>query len=249
MSGHSKWAQIKRQKAVTDAKKGQMFTKLGREIMIAAREGGGDPDANFRLRLAIQRAREGNMPMENIERAIKRGSGAIEGAALEEIVYEGYGPNGAAIMVEALTDNRNRAVSEVRNAFTRGGGSLGESGCVGWLFEPRAIISINPAGKDPDELALLAIDAGAEDVKTDESSIEVYTSPEELESVRQALEQHKLHIDSAETSMLPKSTVQLEEKEAVQVLKLMDRLEELDDVQHVYTNVDFPEDLLQKYAG
>src|SRR5579884_4292516 len=175
MSGHSKWAQIKHQKAGNDAKRGQLFTKLGREISIAAREGGPDPEANFRLRLAIQHARDANMPSENIERAIKRGSGQLEGANLEEVTYEGYGPGGAAVLVEAMTDNRNRAIAEVRNAFTRGGGNLGEAGSVGWLFEPRGIISIDLDGKDADELALAAIDAGAEDVSNDAESVEVYT--------------------------------------------------------------------------
>ncbi len=249
MSGHSKWAQIKRQKGVNDAKKGQIFTKFGREISVVAREGGGDPEANFRLRLAIQRARESNMPMENIERAIKRGVGGTEGVTLEEIVYEGYGPGGAAIMVEALTDNRNRTVSEMRNAFTRGGGNMGESGCVAWIFESRAVLMVDAAGRDPDELALLAIDVGAEDVKTDSNTVEVYSSPDHLEAVKGALEQRQVRVTSAETSMVAKTTMDLSEKEALQVLKLMDRLEELDDVQRVYTNIDFSEELLEKYAG
>ncbi|MCL5265227.1 MAG: YebC/PmpR family DNA-binding transcriptional regulator [Chloroflexi bacterium] len=248
MSGHSKWAQIKRQKGANDAKRGQLFTKLGREIMVAAREGGGDPDANFRLRLAVQRARAENMPMENIERAIKRATGGADGAVLEEIVYEGYGPGGAAIMVEAMTDNRNRTVSEIRNVFTRNGGSLGESGCVAWLFEPRGVISIDASGTDPDELALIAIDAGAEDVKTDGDTVEVYTSPAELEAVRDELRERKINVVAAESSMIPKSTLALDEAEALKTLKLMDRLEELDDVQRVYTNVDFSEDLLERYA-
>ena len=249
MSGHSKWAQIKRQKGANDARRGQLFTKLGREITVAARNGGGDPAANFRLRLAIQKARDNNMPLENIERAIKRATGAIEGAALEEIVYEGYGPSGAAIMVEALTDNRNRTVSEVRSVFTRVGGSLGETGCVSWLFDPKGIVTIDASGKDADEVALMAIDAGAEDVRTEDNSVEVYTAPGDLEAVRQALERNGLTISSAEITMQPKTTVDLEEKDAIQVLKLMDRLEELDDVQRVHSNVDFSADVLEKYAG
>lgn len=249
MSGHSKWAQIKRQKGANDARRGQLFTKLGREITVAARNGGGDPAANFRLRLAIQKARDNNMPLENIERAIKRATGATEGAALEEIVYEGYGPSGAAIMVEALTDNRNRTVSEVRSVFTRVGGSLGETGCVSWLFDPKGIVTIDASGKDADEVALMAIDAGAEDVRTEDNSVEVYTAPGDLEAVRQALERNGLTISSAEITMQPKTTVDLEEKDAIQVLKLMDRLEELDDVQRVHSNVDFSADVLEKYAG
>lgn len=249
MSGHSKWAQIKRQKGANDAKRGQMFTKLGREIMVAARQGGGDPEANFRLRLAIQKAREANMPLENIERAIKRATGTTDSAALEEIVYEGYGPGGGAILVEAMTDNRNRTVSEIRNVFARNGGSLGEAGCVAWLFEPRGVITIDATGQDPDELALMAIDAGAEDVKTDGTTVEVYTAPSELEAVRDALRERKINVVSAESSMIPKTSLQLDENEASRTLKLMDKLEELDDVQAVHTNVDFPEELLEKYAG
>lgn len=249
MSGHSKWAQIKRQKASTDARRGQMFTKLGREITVAARQGGGDPEANFRLRLAIQRAREANMPLENIERAIKRATGGTDAAVLEEITYEGYGPGGAAILIEAMTDNRNRAVAEIRNVFSRAGGSLGESGCVAWLFEPRGVITVEAEGLDSEELALLAIDAGAEDVKTEDRSVEVYTSPADLEEVRRVLETHKVKVASAETSMVPKTTIQLDARASEQVLRLMDKLEELDDVQRVYSNVDFPEDLLETYAG
>ncbi len=249
MSGHSKWAQIKRQKGANDQKKGQMFTKLGREITVAARQGGTDPEANFRLRLAIAKARESNMPMENIERAIKRAAGAGEGAALEEISYEGYGPGGAALLVEVTTDNRNRAASEVRNAFTRGGGNLGESGCVAWLFDPKGVIVVEPGDADPDEIALFAIDAGAEDVKTEDGTVEIYTEPASLDQVRREVERRRLKVVSAETSMLPKTNVELEEKDAIQLMKLIERLEELDDVQKVYTNVEFSEDLLEKYAG
>ncbi|MGQ9674438.1 MAG: YebC/PmpR family DNA-binding transcriptional regulator [Chloroflexota bacterium] len=248
MSGHSKWAQIKRQKASTDARRGQMFTKLGREITVAARAGG-DPESNFRLRLAIQRARDANMPLENIERAIKRATGGADSAALEEITYEGYGPGGAAILIEAMTDNRNRAVSEIRNVFTRAGGSLGESGCVAWLFDPRGVITIDPEGQDSDDIALLAIDAGAEDVKTEDHSVEVYTNPGDLEQVRRALEEHRVKVVSAETEMVPKTTIELDAKASEQVLRLMDKLEELDDVQRVYSNVDFPDELLEEYTG
>lgn len=249
MSGHSKWAQIKRQKGANDARKGQTFTKLGREITVAARQGGTDPEANFRLRLAIVKAREANMPMENIERAIKRAAGAGEGVTLEEVSYEGYGPGGAALLVEVTTDNRNRAASEVRNAFARGGGNLGESGCVAWLFEPRGVIVVEVGDADADEIALLAIDAGAEDVKTENGTVEIYTEPTALEQVRREIERHKLKIASAENSMLPKASLTLDEKDALQLLKLMDRLEDLDDVQKVYTNAEFSEDLLEKYES
>lgn len=249
MSGHSKWAQIKRQKGVNDARKGQVFTKLAREISVAAREGGPDPDANFRLRLAIQRARESNMPSDNIERAIKRGTGQTDGAALEEIVYEGYGPGGAALMVEVTTDNRNRAAADVRNAFTRGGGSLGESGCVAWQFASRGIITVEANGMEPDEVALLAIDAGAEDVKTEDGTVEIYTAPTELDQVRRALEERQLVVANAERALVPTTMVTLDDDDAERVLKLMDRLEELDDVSKVYTNVDFPDHVLEQYEN
>ena len=249
MSGHSKWSQIKRQKGAADAKRGQLFTKLGREVTVAAREGGGEPEANPRLRLAVQRAREANMPMETIERAIRRGSGGGEAAALEEIVYEGYGPGGAAIMVEALTDNRNRTVAEIRNAFTRGGGSLGENGCVAWLFDSRGVITVDPDGGDPEDLALKAIDAGADDFRVEDGAIDVYTQPGEVEHVRKALEKQALKVASVETAMVPKTTIQLDPKEAVAVLRLMERLEDLDDVQRVYTNLEFSEEVLKEFAG
>jgi YebC/PmpR family DNA-binding regulatory protein len=249
VSGHSKWSQIKRQKGAADAKRGQLFTKLGREISVAAREGGVDPEGNPRLRLAIQRAREANMPMDTIERAVKRGGGGGEAVTLEEIVYEGYGPSGAAIMVEAVTDNRNRTVAEVRNAFTRGGGSLGESGCVSWLFENRGIIAIEPDGGDPEEVALKAIDAGAEDFRVEDGAVEVYTQPGEVENVRSALEQQNLKVTSAETAMVPKTTLELETKDAATVLRLLERLEDLDDVQRVYTNLEFSDEALKEFAG
>ena len=247
MSGHSKWSQIKRQKGVADAKRGQLFTKLGREISVAAREGGPDPDANARLRLAVQRAREANMPMDTIDRAIKRVSGG-EGATLEEIVYEGYGPNGAAILIEAMTDNRNRTVAEIRNVFTRGGGSLGEAGCVAWLFDNRGVITIEPNGLDPDDVALVAIDAGADDFRVDDDTIEIYTEPAQLDSVRSALEQEKLTVNGAETAMIAKTTLELEPKDAVTVMRLMERLEDLDDVQRVYSNLELSEEALKQFA-
>ena len=247
MSGHSKWSQIKRQKGAADARRGQLFTKLVREISVAAREGGPEPEANARLRLAIQRAREANMPMDTIDRAVKRG-GSGEGAALEEIVYEGYGPGGAAILVEAVTDNRNRTVAEVRNAFTRGGGNLGESGCVAWNFESRGVITIEPDGNDPEEVALRAIDAGADDFSVADGSIEVYTQPGEVESVRAALEQLDIKVTAADTAMVPKTTLEADPKDAVAVLKLMERLEDLDDVQRVYTNLELSEEALKEFA-
>ena len=249
MSGHSKWSSIKHQKGVTDARRGKLFTKLTREIIVAVRDGGASPETNHRLRLAIQKARDNSMPSDNIERAIKRGDGTLEGAILVEVVLEGYSPGGAAILVEALSDNRNRTIQDVRNIFTRSGGSLGESGSVTWLFDPKGLIIIETANQDADELALKAIDAGAEDVNTEKGYIEVYTKPEELEAVRTALEQNSVTIDSAELAKVPKTTVKLDEHAALQVLKLLDKLEELDDVQRVSSNVDFTDDVLEKYKA
>jgi YebC/PmpR family DNA-binding regulatory protein len=247
MSGHSKWSSIKHQKGVTDARRGQLFTKLTREIIVAVRQGGSDPETNFRLRLAIQKARDSNMPQDNIERSIKRGSGDMEGASLVEMVLEGYGSGGAAILVQALTDNRNRTLQEVRSLFTRTGGSLGESGCVAWLFDSKGIIRVDAHELDTEELALQAIDAGAEDVNIEDSQVEIYTSLESLEATRLALEQNNIAITSAELLMMPKTTVQLEEKAALQTLKLLYKLEELDEVQRVSSNVDFPDSVLAQY--
>jgi len=249
VSGHSKWAQIKRQKGVADARRGQVFTKIAREVAVAARQGGGDPDANFRLRLVIQKAREANMPAENIERAIKRGTGGGEAASLTEVTYEGYGPGGTAIMVEALTDNRNRTVADIRNLFMRAGGALGESGCVSWLFDSKGLITVEADSADPEEVALEAIDAGAEDVKVEDSTLEVHTEPQTLEAVRESLEKKGLKVSSVEMAMVPKTTVTLDEKAALQTLKLLDKLEEMDEVQHVYSYADFPDEVLEKYEG
>jgi len=249
MSGHSKWSTIKHQKGVADAKRGQLFTKLAREISVAVRQGGADTQANFKLRLIMQKARDNNMPLENIDRAIKRASGGTDGAALSEVTYEGYGPGGSAILAQALTDNKNRTLSEVRNILSRGGGNLGESGSVTWLFESRGVIIIDGTKENAEEVALFAIDAGAEDVKIEGTSLEVNTKPQDLEAVRKALEFKKVPISSSELSMVPKTIVKLDEKSALQALKLLDKLEELDEVQHVYTNADFPDDVVGKYQG
>jgi len=249
MSGHSKWASIKHQKGVTDARRGQLFTKLTREIIIASREGGSNPETNFRLRLAVQKARDNNMPTDNIERSIKKGSGELEGGSLAEVILEGYGPSGTAILVNALTDNRNRTIQEVRSTFTRHGSSLGENGCVAWIFDSKGVITIKAENMDADELALSAIDAGAEDVKVESDYVEVYTRPEELETIRTALEQQNLPIASSELSMVPKTLVQLDEKAATQALKLLDKLEEIDEVQNVFSNADFPDSILESYQS
>ena len=248
MSGHSKWASIKHQKGVADARRGQLFSKLTREIMVAVREGGASPEANFRLRLVIQKARDSNMPLDNMERAIKRGSGETDGVTLSELILEGYGPGGTAILVQSLSDNRNRALQEVRNAFTRHGGSLGESGCVAWLFESRGLITVK-TDDDAEELELKAIDAGAEDVNLGDGYLEIYTRPEETEKVRQALEQQGVPISSAELSMVPKTLLSLEEKPALQALRLLDKLEELEEVQNVYSNADFSDDVVARYQS
>jgi YebC/PmpR family DNA-binding regulatory protein len=252
MSGHSKWAQIRRSKGVNDARRGQLFTRLGREIVVAVREGGGgDPNANFRLRLAVQRARDANMPMDNIERTIKRALGGGEGSNLEEITYEGYGPGGTAMVVQTLTENRNRTVAEVRNAFSRNGGNLGENGCVDWLFENKGIIEVEVKGHDPDELSLEAIDLGADDVDAvgpDDEALVIYTDASDVEKIRQALEAKKYRVVKAESTLLPKTKIELnEEKTAHQVMRLVEKLEDLDDVQNVYTNADFPEEFAASY--
>ena len=247
MSGHSKWASIKHQKGVADARRGQLFTKLTREIIVAVREGGNKPESNFRLRLAVQKARDNNMPLDNIERSIKKGSGELEGVSLTELVLEGYGPNGTAILVNALSDNRNRTIQDVRNIFSRHNSSLGESGCVAWLFDSKGLIRVKTDNLDADELALNAIDAGADDVKVESGYVEVYTKPEEMEMVRSALEKKNITVDSAELSMMPKTVVQLDDKAALQTLRLLDKLEELDEVQHVSSNADFPDSVVEKY--
>lgn len=253
MSGHSKWHQIRRQKGVNDAKRGQLFTRLGRELVVAVREGGGpDPDANFRLRMAIQRARAANMPMDNIERTIKRAGGGSEGASLDEIAYEGYAPGGAAVLVQVVTDNRNRTAAEIRNVFNKNAGNLGEVGCVDWIFEPRGVIEVELANRDPDELSLEVIDAGADDMdpyqKGDET-LTIYTEPGQLEMVQKTLDAKKLTIVRAENTLVPKTKVELGEKEALQALRLIDRLEDLDDVQNVYTNAEIADEIAEKYAG
>jgi YebC/PmpR family DNA-binding regulatory protein len=234
---------------VADARRGKLFTKLTREIILAVRENGSNPETNYHLRLAIQKAKDNNMPSDNIERAIKRGEGTLEGAALSELILEGYGPGGAAILVEALTDNRNRTIQEVRSTFSRSGGSLGENGSVTWLFEQKGLITIEIGSKDIDELSLQAIDAGAEDVIPQLNYVEIYTKPEELEVVRKALEKRGITISSAELAKIPKTTVQLDEQAATQALKLLNKLEELDDTRSVCSNVDFQDEVLEKFRN
>ena len=245
MSGHSKWSTIKRQKGAADVKRGIQFTKMTREIMLAAKEGGGNPEGNLRLRIAIDRARGVNMPLANIERAIDRATGGGDGAQIESVVYEGYAPGGVSVMVEAATDNRNRTASEVRAAFTKHGGKLGESGSVQWLFEQKGIIEIDAHGRSTDDIQLVAIDGGAEDVEVDGSLVVIYTTPAAFEKVKKSVEASGTPIASAEVSMRPTNSVRVEGDKAQQVLKLVEDLEDLDDVQKVHANFDVPEEVLQ----
>ena len=249
MSGHSKWAGIKHKKAIVDAKRGQVFTKVARELTVAAGEGGADPNGNFRLRLAIQKAREVNMPADNIERAIARGAGGKDGAQLEEIRYEGYGPHGVAVMVDVLTDNRNRTVASIRNLFTRSGGSLGESNSVGWMFTQQGIIRVESAGADPEELAIQlldSVDVGDDgDISVDGDEVVVTVAPSLFESARNAVEASGRTVDSAEVTMNPSQNVVLDAKQATAVMRLLDNLEDDDDVQQVYANADIPDDVLE----
>ena len=240
MSGHSKWSQIKRQKGANDVKRGAVFTKMGREISVAARAGGGDPDGNFRLRLAIERARAMNMPLDTIKRAIEKATGGGEGEQFEEITYEGYGPGGVAILVETATDNKNRTAADVRSVLTKAGGQLAAPGSVAWQFEQRGVITLAPGG-NTEELELLAIDAGADDVDSSGEQVEVYTRPHDLEAVRRELEAAGVKIESAELSMTPKNTVELDESKARQALRLVELLEDHDDVQRVTANFEIPE--------
>jgi YebC/PmpR family DNA-binding regulatory protein len=249
MSGHSKWAGIKHKKAVVDAKRGQAFTRASREIAIAAKEGGGNPDGNFRLRLAIQKAREINMPADRIQNAIKRGTGELAGEKLEEIRYEGYGPGGVAIMVDALSDNRNRTSASIRHRFSKGGGNLGESNSVGWMFERKGVMSVNAGKQDPEEVGLAAIEAGADDVQVEGKSVDITTSPNTFEKVKAAVEKLGVTVENAEITMKPKQTVAVGEDRAVPVLRLMESLEEDDDVQQVYANFDIPADVLERVSA
>ena len=251
MSGHSKWSSIKHKKGAADAKRGKLFSKLSRAIIVAAKEGGPDPDGNLALQNAIEKARSYSMPKENIERAIARGSGAdSDGAEFETVVYEGYGPNGVAVIVEALTDNRNRTASDVRHVFAKNDGNLGGSGAVSWLFERRGIVLVPADGVDEDELMLAAADGGADDFSRDGSTFQVVSAPESLAGVRAALEAAGFTVESAELTMVPKTTVEVaDESSAKKVLRLIDQLEENDDVQDVFANFDIPEQVLETVAG
>jgi YebC/PmpR family DNA-binding regulatory protein len=248
MSGHSKWSTIKRKKGALDAKRGKIFTKLIRELQTAARIGGGEPDANPRLRLVIDKAKQANMPKDNIQRAILKGAGGGEGEAFDEAIYEGYGPGGTAILIETLSDNKNRTVGDVRHALTKHGGNLGASGCVAYLFEKRGLVVFDGEGLDSDALLDAALEAGAEDVVEAEGSWEVVTAPTEFHAVQEALAGSGFEPSSSELTMQPSTTVKLTGKEAEQMLRLADSLEDLDDVQNFYANFDISEEDLESFA-
>ena len=245
MSGHSKWSTIKHKKGAADAKRGKIFTRLIKEITVAARLGGGDPGSNPRLRSAIQAAKAENMPKENIERGIKKGTGELEGVSYEEVNYEGYGPGGVALLVDCLTDNKNRTVADLKHIFDRHGGSLGEPGCVAWMFEKKGLIVSERGEVDEEKLLELALEAGAEDVKEEETEFEVITSPSDFETVKKAFDHSALTYHVAEIDMIPQNTVKLEGKKAEQMLKMMEALEDHDDVSQVYANFDIPDDVME----
>lgn len=248
MSGHSKWAQVKHKKAVVDAKKGKIFSKIVKEISVAAKLGGGDPDGNPRLRAAIEKAKEVNMPHENIKRAIMKGTGELPGVSFEESVYEGYGPGATAVLLEVLTDNRNRTVSEIRHIMTKHGGNLGEAGCVAWMFEKKGYVLVEKIKIDEDSLMSVALEAGAEDMKNNpgEDNYEIITAPEDMSKVKASLEAAGIPVSLAEITMLPKSYIALDERSAEQMIRLVDALEDHDDVQSVYTNFDIPDEVMAK---
>ncbi|WP_456457171.1 YebC/PmpR family DNA-binding transcriptional regulator [Thermovibrio sp.] len=245
MAGHSKWANIRHRKAAQDAKRGKIYTKLAREITVAAREGGGDPEKNPRLRAAIEKARKFNMPKENIERAIKRGTGELQGESYEEITYEGYGPGGVAVIVKCLTDNRNRTASEVRHVFSKHGGNLGTSGCVSYLFNRKGVITVDAEKYDEETVMMAAIEGGAEDVVKEEDKFVIYTEPSELEQVRKAVVDAGIEVEEAKLDLIPTTTTRVEGETAQKVLKLLMALEDLDDVQEVYSNFDMPEEVMR----
>ncbi len=246
MSGHSKWATIRRKKAVVDAKRGKMFTKLIKEITIAAREGGGDPDANPRLRLAVDNAKAANMPADNIDRAIKKATGELEGVTFHELTYEGYGPGGIAILVEVATDNKNRTVAEVRHIFSKNGGSLGESGSVAWMFERKGVVSLPQQGKSEEDILGIVLDEGAEDLSSQDEYFEVQTPVESFESVRKAILNKNLQIENASLQWIAKNNISVTGEDAEKVMRLIEGIEDIDDVQNVYSNADFDDDTVNK---
>ncbi|MBI5746012.1 MAG: YebC/PmpR family DNA-binding transcriptional regulator [Nitrospirae bacterium] len=248
MSGHSKWATTKHKKMAVDAKRGKIFTKIIRELTIAARQGGGDPEGNPRLRTAILKAKEANMPADNIKKAVQRGTGELPGVTYEESVYEGYGPGGAALLIEITTDNKNRTVSEIRNIMSKHGGNMGEAGCVSWMFSKKGYIVVERAKADEENLMNLALEAGAEDIKSDESNYEIITTPHDFEHVKNRVKENGIEMALSEVTMMPQSYIRLEGKEAEQMLKLMEALEDHDDVHKVYANFDIPDEIMEKVS-
>ncbi len=246
MAGHSKWANIKHRKAASDAKRGKIFTRIAKELTIAARDGGGDPDANPRLRLAIQQARGANMPNDNIDRAIKRGTGELEGQKLEEAMFEGYGPGGIGILIESVTDNRNRTVADIRHILSRGGGSMADAGSVAWNFTRKSVIALSSEGKSEEDVLMAVLDAGAEDVRTEEETYEVYSPPENFDAVREAIESAGYEIKEARLAFVPNQEVALTGSEAAAALKLLDALDDSDEVQNVFCNVDISDEEMAK---
>ena len=244
MAGHSKWAQIKRKKAVTDARRGQLWSKLLKEVSVAARMGGEDPNGNARLRTAIQDARAANVPNDNIDRAIKRGSGQLDGVTYEEVTYEGYGAGGVAVLIEAMTDNRNRTVSDVRHLFSKHGGNLGENGCVNWMFDKRGYFAIGRSALTEEAFMELALEVGAEDISIEEEVFEIYSRPEDYAAIREALDERGVELEASQLAMLPQSTIKLEADDAGNVLRLVEALEDHEDVQHVWSNFDVDEQVL-----
>jgi YebC/PmpR family DNA-binding regulatory protein len=249
MSGHSKWSSIKHKKGAVDAKRGKIFTKIIKEISVAARLGGGDPDGNPRLRTAIASAKTENMPKENIERAIKKGTGELEGVHYEESVCEGYGPNGVAMLVELMTDNKNRTMAELRHAFTRNNGNIGTTGCVAWIFDKKGLLSFDKDKVDEEKLMEVALDAGAEDINDEGTTLEVITDPNDFEKVKETVDKSGMQYVFAKVTMVPQNTVKLEEKEAEQALKLIEALEDSDDVQNVYANFDISDEIMEKITS
>jgi YebC/PmpR family DNA-binding regulatory protein len=248
MSGHSKWSQIKRKKGATDAKRGQVFTKLIKEITIAARLGGGDPEGNPRLRTAIAAAKADNMPKDNIDRAIKKGTGELEGVSYDEFLYEGYGPGGAAVLIEVMTDNKNRTTAEIRHIFAKSSGNLGEAGCVAWMFEKKGYLVVEKSAVDEEQLMEVALDAGADDIQEGDKEFEVVTDPGAFDAVKEALDKAGIQYVLAEVTMHPQSVVQLEGKNAEHMLRLMEQLEDHDDIQKVYANFDIPEGVMEQLS-
>jgi len=249
MSGHSRWAQIKRKKAKTDQQRGKLFTKLIREITVAARSGGGDPKVNMRLKAAVEAAKAASMPAENIKRAVQKGTGEIPGESFEEVTYEGYGPGGVAIMARVLTDNKNRSGAAIRHLFEKHGGNLGTMGCVSWMFERKGLIQVDAGRIGEDDLLTIALEVGAADMRRVEKAYEIATQPDEIEKVRQAFEQRSVPVLEAEVTMVPLSTVRVEGKDAQQVLRLLEALEEDDDVQAVYANYDIPDEVMEAISA